>query len=281
MNGKRFSENKARKNGFYLALAVCLVAVGIAAWSTYDTVRSYLTSTNGTPSSSQVQETDKTSSAPGKTTSGRTRDDDPESPRTAATPAPARQTLGSVTNRNANSRTEADRVSESASSAGNELPEAAEPPEVSSEPPLPVNAPLYEISEELIFPLSSGEIPLAYSAGAPVYSQTMKDWRIHIGMDVKGESGEQVLACGNGQVKRTYTDRMLGNVVEIEHGDYEFYYCGLGENYLVKEGDIVTKGQAIGTVTAVPFEAAEKPHLHLEVRRDSIAIDPQTILKAQ
>ena len=38
MNGKRFSEEKTRRNGFYLALAVCLVAVGIAAWSTYDAV---------------------------------------------------------------------------------------------------------------------------------------------------------------------------------------------------------------------------------------------------
>ena len=279
MNGKRFSENKARKNGFYLALAVCLVAVGIAAWSTYDTVRTYLTSNESTPSSSQVQETGKqsgTQKAPAA--SGRTQDDDPEGPRTTATPAPARQTVGSVTNRAAN-RAESSIVTEPENSTGNNLPEPEE--DLPSGPQIPVNAPLYEISEELIYPLSSGEIPQAYSAGAPVYSQTMKDWRIHIGMDVKAESGEQVLACGNGQVKRTYTDRMLGNVVEIEHGDYEFYYCGLGENYLVKEGDIVTKGQAIGTVTAVPFEAAEEPHLHLEVRRDSIAIDPQTILKAQ
>ena len=279
MNGKRFSESKARKNGFYLALAVCLVAVGIAAWSTYDTVHTYLTSNSGTPSSSQVQEGDKTSgtaSTPGMRDSGK--NDDPEAPRTAATPAPARQTVGSVTNRSANNRAETNVVSEPVSGEQ----EAALPEEIpEEEPQIPVNAPLYEISEELIFPLSSGEIPLAYSAGAPVYSQTMKDWRIHVGADVKAEAGEQVLSCGNGQVKRAYTDRMLGNVVEIEHGDYEFYYCGLGENFLVKEGDIVTKGQAIGTVTAVPFEAADEPHLHLEVRRDGIAIDPETILKAQ
>ena len=267
MNGKRFSESKARKNGFYLALAVCLVAVGIAAWSTYDTVRTYLTSGDGTPSSSQVLEADETS---GTASSGRAAADDPEAPR--GTPAPARQTVGSVTNRSANNRAEINVVSE---------PVRSEPEELPEEPQVPVNAPLYEISDEMIFPLSSGEVPNAYSAGAPVYSPTMKDWRIHVGMDVKAEPGEQVLASGNGQVKRTYTDRMLGNVIEIEHGDYEFYYCGLGEKYLVKEGDIVTKGQAIGTVTAVPFEAAEEPHLHLEVRRDSIFIDPETILKAQ
>ena len=272
MNGKRFSENKARRNGFYLALAVCLVAVGIAAWSTYDTVRSYLTTGSDAPSSSQVRETVKTPSRP--VDPGRTQDDDPEGPSTSSKPSSARQTVGSVTNRSGN-REKIDTVSEPVSSAqkGEET--------IPEEPQIPANAPLYELSDELIFPLKSGEVPNAYSAGAPVYSPTMKDWRIHVGMDVKGSTGEQVLAAGNGQVKRAYTDRMLGNVIEIEHGDYEFYYCGLGENFLVKEGDIVTKGQAIGTVTAVPFEAAEEPHLHLEVRRDGIAIDPETILKAQ
>ena len=46
MNGQRFSKDKARRNGFYLALAVCLVAVGIAAWSTYDAVHGYLAPVN-------------------------------------------------------------------------------------------------------------------------------------------------------------------------------------------------------------------------------------------
>ncbi len=270
MNGRRFSENKARKNGFYLALAVCLVAVGIAAWSTYDAVHNYLAPEAGKASSGSVQ-----SQAP-KSQSGKTVSrikDDPEAPSSSASSAPARQTVGAVTGKEESSKINSSEAEQPVSS----VPE--EP--VSSEPQIPVNAPIYEISDELIHPLQSKEIHKAYSAGAPVYSETMKDWRIHTGMDEKAESGEEVYACGNGQVKRTYTDRMLGNVIEIEHGEYEFFYCGLGENFLVKEGDTVTKGQAIGTVTAVPFEAAEGVHLHLEVRRDGIYVDPESILAGQ
>ncbi len=146
---------------------------------------------------------------------------------------------------------------------------------------MPVNAPMYEISGEMIYPLASKEVAKAYSSGAPMYSATMKDWRIHAGTDLSAESGEQVLACGNGMVKETYTDNMLGNVVWIEHGDYDFYYCGLGENFLVEPGDVVTMGQAIGSVTAVPGESADQPHLHLEVRRDSSYLDPQTVIEGE
>ena len=83
----------------------------------------------------------------------------------------------------------------------------------------------------------------------------------------------------NGQVKETYTDSMLGNVVLVEHGPYQFYYCGVGENFLVNPGGVATMGQQLGVVTAVPFEAAEEPHLHLEVRRDGVALDPQAVLE--
>ena len=48
---------------------------------------------------------------------------------------------------------------------------------------------------------------------------------------------------------------------------------------MVNPGDVVTMGQQLGVVTAVPFEAAEEPHLHLEVRRDGVALDPQAVLE--
>lgn len=278
MNGKRFSEDKARRNGFYLALAVCLVAVGIAAWSTYDAVHGYLTPTAEESSDlmrQQEQEVREGQSTP-ETSMPETDPEDPEGPKTASS-SPARQAAGAVTQKPTVPPEES--VKEESSKAPSAAPAPSSAPE--SQVQEPATQPMYEISSEMIYPIESGEIAKAYSAGAPVYSETMKDWRIHTGMDVKAESEAQVLACANGLVKETYTDSMLGNVVLIEHGEYEFYYCGLGENFLVRSGDVVSEGQAIGSVTAVPSEAAEQPHLHLEVRREGTWLDPQSVIEGK
>ncbi len=251
MNGKRFSENKARKNGFYLALAVCLVAVGIAAWSTYDAVKTY---NRAVSSTSSVASRTEPSSTPRPVSTPKAASVQPTAtPKAAETPKAASATVSTAT------------------------PAPTEEPEAQ----VPVNAPLYERSSQMIFPFEEEEILKAYSAGAPVYSDTMRDWRVHTGTDFQTEANAEVRACANGQVKQTYSDSMMGNIILIEHGDYEFSYCGVGEDFQVKEGDIVTKGQVIGRVTAVPSEAAEEPHLHLEVRRDGVYLDPESVIKGQ
>ncbi len=277
MNGKRFSENKARKNGFYLALAVCLVAVGIAAWSTYDAVQSYVQAEDPgitVSSSSTVSRQEKPATASSQAASQTASQADTEDPEAPKKPATSRQTAGTVTSKPAGSTASKPTAPERTASGEQSEPEEAPQQEAQ----VPANAPLYERSTQMLYPLTSKAILKAYSAGAPVYSETMKDWRVHVGSDVEAQAGEEVHACANGQVKQAYTDSMLGNVLLIEHGDYEFSYCGLGEKFLVQEGDIVTKGQVIGTVTAVPSESADQPHLHLEVRRDGAYLDPQTVL---
>lgn len=281
MNDKRFSQEKNRRNGFYLALAVCLVAVGIAAWSTYDAVNSYVEPTQSQElvdqQEEEVREGQETlgnvdsadeqdgegESAKASSSQSEIDPDDPEAPRDSS----AQETAGEVTQ--SSDAPEDSSAPEESSSSQEETSQTQE---------VPTNAPLYEISTEMIWPIEDGEALNEYSAGVPVYSPTMKDWRIHTGLDVAAENESPVLACGNGQVLETYTDSMLGNVVLVEHGDYLFYYCGLGENFLVQPGEVITMGQQIGVVTAVPFEAAEEPHLHLEVRRDGAALDPQAIL---
>lgn len=274
MNGKRFSEKKSRKNGFYLALAVCLVAVGIAAWSTYDAVHSYVAPQGESSSAQEMDDTEPDS------------DIDLEDPtalkKSTATPKPAKQTVGEVTSKAEEKKISSEKPESTPSAAAEPESEAdPEPEEIIDEPQVPVNAPIYEISEEMMYPVASEQVTKAYSAGAPVYSQTMKDWRVHCGTDFAAEPDEQVCACANGLVKSAYTDSMLGNVLIIEHGDYEFYYCGLGENFLAAEGDIVTKGQAVGNVTAVPGESAEDTHLHIEVKRDGVYLNPEEVLSGR
>ena len=62
------------RRGFYLALAVCLTAIGIAAWSTYDTVSGFLEPTGSESSASSAASTPR----PTPETSVPV-DDDPES----------------------------------------------------------------------------------------------------------------------------------------------------------------------------------------------------------
>ena len=273
MNGKRFSKEK-RRGGFYLALAVCLTAVGIAAWSTYDSVTSYTA-----PQSSQQEAADpedpearKKSSQKEEASKAKASKAEPSPP-----PPPAAPAEGASQGREAAGEPSPTQepAQQEPSPAESSWKETVTPQETQ----VPANAPLYEISAKFIWPVASRQVSQAYSAGAPVYSQTMKDWRIHTGTDLSAQAGEEVLACANGQVLETATDPLLGNLVTIEHGDFVFSYCGLGEDFAVSPGDTVTQGQVIGAITAVPQESAESPHLHLEVRRDQGCLAPQSLVE--
>lgn len=270
MSGKKKNNETTKKVGFYVALAVCLVAVGVAAWSTYDAVQDYDIAAGASSESSMNPEiVSKGAQAEENTEDGQALIDNDRDKNQLASPDAnaddARETAGTV------DETPGSKEETTESSSGF-IPQE-------QDYGVPVNAgTVYEISEVLHFPTESGEVLKHYSAGVPVYSDTMRDWRIHNGTDFKAETGDAVKACANGLVKSTSTDLKLGNIVIIEHGEFEFWYCGLDENFIVSEGDIVSAGQEIGTVTAVPFEAAEEAHLHLEVKRDGVSVNPMEIL---
>ena len=278
MNGKRFSKEK-RRGGFYLALAVCLTAVGIAAWSTYDSVTSYTA-----PQSSQQETADpedpEARKKPSQEEETSKASPSAAEPSPAPTPKPAEEESSQAQEAAGEpSPTQEPAQKEPAQKEHAQAESSGEETVTPQETQVPANAPLYEISAKFIWPVASRQVSQAYSAGAPVYSQTMKDWRIHTGTDLSAQAGEEVLACANGQVLETTTDPLLGNLVTIEHGDFVFSYCGLGEDFAVSPGDTVTQGQVIGAITAVPQESAESPHLHLEVRRDQVCLDPQSLLE--
>lgn len=242
-------KKSTERRGFYLALAVCLTAIGIAAWSTYDTVSGFLEPTGSESSASSAASTPR----PTPETSVPV-DDDPES---AVSAGHAQGTVPEV-------------------SASTE----AEPQEVNApaeETPVEETAaePTYTDSETLTRPVP-GEVMTEFS-DTPVYSETMRDYRVHAGTDYTAAHGETVHACANGIVKETHTDMLRGNMIVIEHGDYEVRYCGLGETFLVHEGDVVTAGQDIGSVTAAPFESALDSHLHIEVTRNGEPVDPESV----
>lgn len=95
----------------------------------------------------------------------------------------------------------------------------------------------------------------------------------HGGLDLISQQGEDVLAAADGVVKEvTHSSKGLGNVVSVDHGNgYLTRYAHL-ENTRVSKGQKVTRGQRIGQVGMSGKSFA--PHLHYEVMRDTLRLDP-------
>lgn len=95
----------------------------------------------------------------------------------------------------------------------------------------------------------------------------------HDGLDLVAPQGAPVYAAADGLVSQVVRSRKgLGNMVEIDHGNgYVTRYCLLGDMSAVK-GRRVRCNQQIGTVGISPTLPA--PHLHFEVRKNGVPVDP-------
>ena len=253
MSNLRFEKSKFGKfwsgKGFYIALAVCMVAVGGAAWSAFGGGDSSLMEGQVDDYSSQVVVHSGTSQAVDHPASDipivvsdpgdlEPEDSEPESS-AAAVQAPGEQ------------------------GAASEAPAA------------------YQDDEEAAVMYPAGKnVMKEFSGDELVYSQTLKDWRVHDGVDFEVEKGTAVKAMTNGTVTDVREDPMWGTVVEIDHGNGVIAtYCGLAKNVAVKKGDAVTTSQQLGAVGEIPCEIAEASHLHLKVTKDDQLIDPTTLLQ--
>ncbi len=125
----------------------------------------------------------------------------------------------------------------------------------------------------------AGEMIKEYDSKALQYSETYKDWRLHLGIDFAGEKGSPVFSCAQGVVEEIYTDPILGTVVAIDHGEgIVAYYCGLNAKPVVKTGEQVESGKQIGVIDTIPGECVEQPHLHFYMEKDGEPISPLEII---
>lgn len=128
-------------------------------------------------------------------------------------------------------------------------------------------------------PINNKQIIAEYSE-APVYNATLGDYRAHPGIDYEAEVDDKVRAMGSGVVKDIYYDDMLGTVVVVEHSDsVESYYCGLAQTTFVQMGEVVSAGDFVGTVYAIPCETADRAHVHVAVKENGKWVNPQKFMK--
>ena len=102
----------------------------------------------------------------------------------------------------------------------------------------------------------------------PIYRVKM----FHEGMDFAAPVGTPVRATAPGTVVETRVNSAQGSRVVINHGnEYRTVYTHL-DNYRVRHGQKVKRGDTIGTVGNPSISIA--PHLHYEVHKNGKHVDP-------
>lgn len=245
MSKIKFEQSKfgafIQSKGFYIALAVCLLAVGAAAWTAVSTLTepddlipkgqtSYnTTSYDATESGGYEQVEHIVSDVPAETSK-----ESSESESSSSAPAPSSSETA-------------------AANAG-----------IATTFQLPV----------------TGDILKGYSSTELQFSTTYNDLRLHQGMDIAAEEGAVVVAAGNGTVTDIYSDALWGYTIVIDHGNgVTAYYSGMGKEIPVKKGSVVEKGKQIGGINKIPCEGADASHLHFAVKKDGKWINPADLLK--
>lgn len=101
--------------------------------------------------------------------------------------------------------------------------------------------------------------------------------KAHLGVDFPGKKGSEILSVAPGVVIKSKRVSGYGNLVEIRHAEGYTTRYAHNSKLLVKEGDLVEKGQTIALMGATGVVTGT--HLHFEVRKNGNAVNPKKFLK--
>ncbi|WP_239696612.1 peptidoglycan DD-metalloendopeptidase family protein [Paenibacillus oryzisoli] len=124
-----------------------------------------------------------------------------------------------------------------------------------------------------LWPISSHSITSGFGIRIDPFTSRPS---MHTGYDIDGEYNDPVYVTAAGKVIAVGFDGELGNYIVVDHGrGIETEYMHLNK-ILVKRGESVTKGQHIGLVGSTGRSTGS--HLHYEVHKNGIQIDPKPYL---
>ena len=99
---------------------------------------------------------------------------------------------------------------------------------------------------------------------------------VHTGLDIAASKGTPIKAAAGGTVIYSGWKGSLGKLVVIDHGNgVETYYAHCN-SLVASKGETVSQGQVIAYVGSTGNSTG--PHLHLEIRVNGVAKNPQNYL---
>ena len=101
---------------------------------------------------------------------------------------------------------------------------------------------------------------------------------LHTGLDFQADQGTSILAAAGGVVVTQEFHSAYGNMIEVDHGNDLITLYAHASRTLVRQGDLIKRGQKIAEVGTTGRSTG--PHLHFEVLVRGIPQDPQKFLAA-
>lgn len=234
------SGEKAGKKGvhFYVALGICVVAVAVAAFTTYDSVKRFAGRdeeiiASKTGQRSKVPNSNESSSNTTKTNSTGNLNESQKHVKAEENKKSAQEKL----------------VKTNAESAG---------------------VIVYPTTKEVVKQYS-GDNPVYSKTLNDWRVHNGLDLSAEQGSKVKAITNGKVKEIYNDSLLGT-------TMVIEHAGGITAYYSGLGETTLVNVDDEVEPGQEIASINDIPCESADGYHLHLAIKKDDKFINPQEVL---
>jgi murein DD-endopeptidase MepM/ murein hydrolase activator NlpD len=100
----------------------------------------------------------------------------------------------------------------------------------------------------------------------------------HEGIDFPADTGTPIVAAASGKVVTAEFHPQYGKMLEIDHGNGLVSRYAHTSRMLVKEGDLVLRGQRVATVGSTGRSTG--PHLHFEVRLNGAPQNPARFLQS-
>ena len=124
----------------------------------------------------------------------------------------------------------------------------------------------------------SGTLTNKHDPELQVFSPTMQDYRVHLGVDIETAENAPIYAAADGTVSKIWVDTLMGYCIAIKHsGNCVTVYKNLSATLPegISEGVAVRSGQLIATVgNSAMVEVADEPHLHFEMTVADLAVNP-------
>lgn len=106
------------------------------------------------------------------------------------------------------------------------------------------------------------------------YNKALSDWRTHNGIDIAAEKGCSVQAVADGVIDSVYEDATGGCIVISHAAGFVTKYMGLDSTEGLTEGRELKSGEVVGIVGDSKGENVTDSHLHFEMSKDGVNVNP-------